>query len=226
MLIIDKYAYTNALRDFNPMAKFYFAIGFLGISLINKNTYIFLSIIALMSFVTTYFAKINVKYYISMLLIPVSFLLLSIVAVLFSIGSDKSSFLYCTKVFNLYLGVTEFSIDNATLLFLRAMSSLTCAYFIALTIPINQLIIVFKTIKLPNVFIEMVILVYRFIFIFLEESKEIYVAQEMRFGYVNITNSYKSLSVLISILFIRVMSRYKDMTISLESKLYNGEFYI
>lgn len=226
MLIIDKYAYTNALRDFNPMAKFYFAMGFLGIALINKNTYIFLFIIALMSLVTTYFAKINIKYYINMLLMPISFLTLSIIAVLFSISSDNLHFIYYLKVFNYYIGITEFSLQNSILLFLRAISSLTCAYFIALTIPINQLILVFKNIKLPKVFIEMVVLVYRFIFIFLEEAREIYVAQDMRFGYINIKNSYKSLSVLISILFIRVMSRYKDMTISLESKLYNGEFYI
>lgn len=226
MLIIDKYAYTNALKDYNPINKFYFAISFLILSLLNKNIYTFAFIIALMSIITVFFAKINFKYYINMILIPLSFLTLSIIAVLFSISKDSKDFLYYIQVLNLNIGITSYSLYTSKILFFRALSSLTCAYFIALTIPINQLIFVFKKIKLPSVFIEMVVLIYRFIFIFLEEAREIYIAQDMRFGYINIRRSYKSLSMLISSLFVRVMLRYKDMTISLDSKLYNGEFYI
>ncbi|WP_099188368.1 cobalt ECF transporter T component CbiQ [Tepidibacter mesophilus] len=226
MLIIDKYAYSNALKDYNPMAKFYFAMSFLILSLLNKNIYTFVSIILFMSVIIVFFAKINFKHYIKMILIPLSFLTISIIAILFSVSKDSKDFLHYIQVLNLNIGITSYSLDTSKVLFFRALSCLTCAYFIALTIPINQLILVFKKIKLPNVFIEMVVLIYRFIFIFLEEAQEIYVAQDMRFGYISIKKSYKSLSMLISSLFVRVMLRYKDMTISLDSKLYNGEFYI
>ena len=48
----------------------------------------------------------------------------------------------------------------------------------------------------------------------------------MKFGYNNMKNSYRSIALLIKSLFIRVLLRYEDMIISLDSKLYNGEFKI
>lgn len=226
MLLIDKCAYTNKLKDLNTMAKFLFGIVFIFISLINNSIPIFLLIALGMSFIIVVIAKINLKYYLYMLLIPSSFLILSILTILFSISRDSTQFLYHISFNQYYLGVTMHSLYMAKVLFLRSMSCLSCGYFISFTIPIYQLIYVLKKLKISKVFIELFVLIYRFIFIFLDEANEIYTAQHMRFGYINLKNSYSSLAVLIRILLIRVMSRYKDMSIALDSKLYNGEFHI
>ncbi|MDX5725681.1 CbiQ family ECF transporter T component, partial [Clostridioides difficile] len=108
----------------------------------------------------------------------------------------------------------------------RAMSCLTCVYFCILTTPFNQLIFFFKKLHLPDTFVELSMLIYRFIFIFLEEFSEIYKLQELRFGYINLKTSYKSLGILGSMLYKRLMTRYDDMCISLDIKLYDGKFHI
>lgn len=226
VLLIDKYAYTNKLKDFNPMAKFCFAMGILILSLINVKIYTFMFIIGSMLAITIGAAGIPLGKYIKMLLIPSVFLIISLITILISFSKDSSIFVCSTKLGSIYLGIAEGSISQVSILFFRALSCITATYFLALTVPMNQQILVLKKLKVPKVVIEMMILIYRFIFIFLEEYKEIYTAQSLRFGYTSVKKSYKSLSLLISILFIRVMKRYKDMTISLDSKLFNGEFYM
>lgn len=69
-------------------------------------------------------------------------------------------------------------------------------------------------------------LIYRFIFIFLEELIDIKKSQELRFGYINLKTSYKSIGILGSLLFKRLIKKYEDMSISLDMKLYDGKFHI
>ncbi|MVO73072.1 cobalt ECF transporter T component CbiQ, partial [Paeniclostridium sordellii] len=76
------------------------------------------------------------------------------------------------------------------------------------------------------VLIELMILTYRFIFIFLEEIKDIYKSQQLKFGYINLKNSYNSTALLIKVLFFRMMKKYEDMSITLDIKLYDGKFHI
>ncbi|WP_330676180.1 CbiQ family ECF transporter T component, partial [Paraclostridium sordellii] len=77
-----------------------------------------------------------------------------------------------------------------------------------------------------DLLIELMILTYRFIFIFLEEVKDIYKSQQLKFGYINLNNSYNSTALLIKVLFFRMMKKYEDMSITLDIKLYNGKFHI
>lgn len=226
MILIDKYAYTNKLKDANPMFKFIFSLLMLIISLSLKKITIIFLIFCFMSSITIYVVNISFKKYFKLLCIPITFLLISIITMIISVDNTPTSFLLQISLGKYYIGITQIGIERGLLLFFRSLGSLTCTYFLALTIPMNQLIQVFKKLHLSKTIIEIMVLVYRFIFIFLEESKELYVAQNLRFGYKGIRNSYKSTAILIKILFVRVMERYDELNISLETKLFNGEFYI
>ena len=151
------------------------------------------------------------------------FLILSIFTIVISI-SKVDVFLWSIEVFDYYIGVAESSIDQVTLLTTRVTASIASTFFLALTTSLNHIIKVLKKLLIPSFVIELMVLIYRFIFVFLEEAQEIYHGQEMKFGYSNMKNSYNSLSLLIRSLFTRLFLRYKDMVVVLECKLYNGEF--
>lgn len=223
MLLIDKYAYTNNLADYNPMAKFFFAIGALLIAIIINNVYINLIIFLTMVFLTVFIAKIPIDKYFKIISIPMFFLLISVITILLSI-SNENGFIWSIKLSNKYLGMTTYSLKESINTIMRVLASISSTFFLGLTTPLNSIIDILKKFKLPNTLIELFVLIYRFIFIFLEESKDIIMAQEMKFGYNNTKNSYKSIALLIKCLFIRVLLRYKDMIIALDTKLYNGEF--
>lgn len=225
-MIIDDYAYKNKLSKVNPNMKFAIGMLLLILSLINPYNYISLIIIAIMSLVIVGIAKIELKDYIHFIKIPLVFLIISIIMILLTFSKNKEVLLYSIKVGSLYIGVSNESIISSTHLFFRALSCLTCIYFIMLTTPFNQLIFVFKKLHLPDIVLEISMLMYRFIFIFMEEVADIRKSQELRFGYINLKNGYNSFGLLVNMLFKRMMIRYDEMSIALDMKLYDGTFYI
>ena len=225
-MIIDDYAYRNRLSKVNPNIKFVIGMLLLILSLINTYNYISLLIILTMSFIIVGVAKIELKDYIHFIKIPITFLIISIIMILINFSNDKDILLYSIEIGSLYVGVSVESINSATHLFFRALSCLTCIYFIMLTTPFNQLIFVFKKLHLPDIVLEIAMLMYRFIFIFMEEVADIRKSQELRFGYINLKNGYNSFGLLVSMLFKRMMIRYDEMSIALDMKLYDGTFHI
>ena len=135
-------------------------------------------------------------------------------------------YIWSIKIFNTYVGISQISLNDSILLTTRVLGSISATFFLGLTTPLNKIILVFKKIHLPTSIIELIVLIYRSIFIFLEEVEEIYMGQEIKFGYSSFKKSLKSTSLLLRSLFVRVMLRYKDMVIALECKLYDGEFKI
>ncbi len=225
-MIIDDYAYKNKLSKVNAKYKFTFGMMLLIVSLINSYNYISLSIIATMSFIIVVAAKIELKDYVYLIKIPFVFLLISIIMIILSVSKDKQELIYSLKIGSLYIGATSLSIQSATHLFFRSLSCLTCIYFIMLTTSFNQLIFIFKKMHLPDVVLEISLLMYRFIFIFMEEVSDIRKSQELRFGYINLKNGYNSFGLLVNMLFRRMMTRYDEMSIVLDMKLYDGTFHI
>lgn len=168
-------------------------------------------------------AGIPLRAYLKLLKIPSLFLVLSMITILVSISKDDI-FLYSFKFFNTHIGIMKDSLEISLKLFTTVLASVSSSFFLSLTTPLVDIIGVLKKIKIPDIMIELLILIYRFIFIFLEESKAIYNAQEIRFGHISFKKSLKSTSLLIRSLLLRVLLRYKDMVISLECKLYDGKF--
>ncbi|SCG82176.1 putative protein MJ1089 [Proteiniborus sp. DW1] len=226
MPIVDKFAYTNKLKDFSPMVKFSLAIGLLIVTLINKIFYIHIGIIFFMFFITVIIAGIPLKFYLKICKGPIFFLFLGLIAILFSITQNPIESMWGIELLGLNIIITNETINSSISIFLRALSAVLCSLFLILTTPINDLVYIFRKMKVPKTFIEMTVLIYRFIFILLEEMRDIHMAQEIRFGYSSLGNSYKSLSLLITLLFIRVMKRYEDMEISLKSRVFNDSFWI
>lgn len=223
MLLIDKYAYTNRLSNADPFLKFAIVVTALAITTITKNNFVNLCIFTLMVLLTTLVAGIPLVNYSKMLLIPFTFLLLSILSILISI-SRVDVFLASISIKGYYIGIAEGSVNTSILLTTRVFASISATFFLGLTTPLNNLIKVFRKLHLPSVLIELLVLIYRSIFIFLEAAKDIYEIQEMKFGYNNFKNSLNSSGLLIRSLFTRILLTYEEMIISLECKLYDGEF--
>ncbi|WP_414698392.1 cobalt ECF transporter T component CbiQ [Peptacetobacter sp. AB845] len=226
MLLIDKYAYTNKLTDKNPYIKAIFSILFLILSLTIENRIFQISIITIMSITIISTSKMGISEYLKLLSIPLIFMIMSILAIIISISTEKSDMLTYFTVGSTYIGISKFGLMNALRILSRSIACLTCVYFLMLTTPFNQLIKVFKKMHIPDNVIEIAMLIYRFIFIFLEEVQEIYKSQEMKLGYMGMRNSYNSLGLLLNMLYKRMMKRYEDMSIALDMKLFDGKFHI
>lgn len=232
MLIIDRFSYTNKFSNSSPYAKTAVSLALIVLSIINSNIYILCAMIAGIALTTILGAGIPKKSYAKMIAAPAIYLIISIFAIIFSFGFSDSvqteNFVYLKQfeLLNFYIGLAEGSVKNGLILGLRSLSGIASMYFLILTTPCSQQIKVMKKAKLPVVFIELYVLTYRFIAIFFEEVILIHTAQKIRFGYNNYKNSMNSLAILIKILFVRIMIRFKDMESILEIKHFDGNFYV
>ncbi|WP_053832233.1 cobalt ECF transporter T component CbiQ [Paraclostridium bifermentans] len=226
MLEIDNCAYLNNIKDVNPLIKL--GITFIGViaSMLTQNANIHILIMLFMTALILFIARVDMKLYIKCLKIPIIFLIIGIGLNLINISFENKDYIFNVNILGLYIGTTEFAVKSSVNILLRAMSCIISVYFLILTTPFNQLIILLKKLHIPHTLIELMILIYRFIFIFIEEAEEIYKSQQLKFGYTNLRTSYNSMSLLIKTLFFRMMRRYEDMSISLDIKLYDGKFHV
>lgn len=225
MLKIDEVAYHNPLAKKNPFIKCALGMGCLILAISVQSYSLLLFILLLMNILILGIARIDFKFYLKLLSIPSGFLILSISMILITVSQSPTGFEKAVYFFGIYVGYTKETLNTALYLLMRCFACINCMYFMTLTVGMNQQIKVLKRLHIPHEIIELIILMYRFIFIFIEEVEQIKLAQEMRFGYRGIKKSYHSTGMLIKLLMKRMISRYKKLCIVLEMKLYNGTFY-
>lgn len=223
MLLIDRIAYENRLLTVSPGLKTCLYVLLLAACFLS-GPWQQLGIIVVMAGLTMYVAKVHWRRYLKWLAIPLPFLVLSFVTIVLTVASKKDGLLLAIPFFGNFLGISSASMELGVELFFRSFSCLACTYFYALTVPFQQILSVMKRCHLPLVFIEITMLMYRFIFIFLDEVSVIRKSQEMRFGYHGLKNSYQSLGLLLKLIFAQTFERFQAMNVSLEMKFFTGDF--
>jgi len=215
---LDNYAHSNNLINVNTYFKVLFGIITMLVSLMSTSPVIPLIITIFMSYLIVFRAKIAWKFYLKFFMIPFSFGLLTFIfmALFFGIGSH----IWELGIFN--LAVTSDGFNLGLLVFTRMLGGFTCMAFLALTTPMTELFSVMELIKIPKIVLELAMLMYRYIFVFLDEATNMYHAQETRLGYSSFKKSFKSMGMLGSNLFIRTWIKGEQAYIAMESRCYTG----
>lgn len=226
MLLIDKYAYINRLKNIHPVEKMTMALFPLLFTLIVKDTIVALIIFSVMSALTIFGAKIPFSYYVKLLLLPGFFLLSGILSILISFASRDTvvpNILWSVKFESWQIFVTANNVHTVVSLVFVVISSISCLYFLTLTTPVHDILQVMRKLKVPQLLIEITEITYRFIFVFLETTLKIYQAQNSRLGYRTAKLWLRSLSMLITSLFISVFQRARELTIAMDSRGYRED---
>ena len=223
MLLIDKYAYINRLKDIHPVEKMTIALFLLLFTLLVKDKMVSLITFTMMSAFTIFAAKIPFSYYLKLLLLPSFFLLSGTLSILFSFANRDTklpSVLWSKQFGDWQLFISANNVEAVISLIFVVLSSISCLYFLTLTTPVQAILQVLRKLKVPQLLIEITEITYRFIFVFLETALNIYQAQNSRLGYRTARLWLHSLSMLISSLFITVFQRAKELTIAMDSRGY------
>ncbi len=216
---MDYIAHNNALTETNPYFKLFLTIILLVITLALDNLYFDVIIFIIMSIVILGIAKINYRSYLKFLSIPMAFLIITCLFLIFFFGSGKV--IYETGFFGIV--VTENSLHYGVYTFFRVIGCLPCLGFLALTTPIAKILHCLGTLKVPKIVIEIALLMYNTIFIFLNEIDTMQKAQDTRLGYHSYFTSFKSLGALASTIFLRSLDKSETLQHSLDSRGYSGE---
>ncbi|HNR25378.1 MAG TPA: cobalt ECF transporter T component CbiQ [Methanobacteriaceae archaeon] len=215
---LDNYAHSNNLTNLNPYFKILLGISTMIVSLVSTSPVIPIVIALFMSILIIFKAKISWNFYLKFFFIPFGFGLLTFffMAVFFGVGSPILEL----GLFNLTVTVDGFNLGF--LVFTRMLGGFTCLAFIALTTPMTELFSVLELVKIPKILLELAMLMYRYIFVLLDEAINMYHTQETRLGYSSLKKSIKSMGMLGSNLFIRTWLKGEQTYIAMESRCYDG----
>lgn len=156
--------------------------------------------------------------------LPFGFLLVGVLTILFSVTRDPHTLAAGIPVGRYWLGITASGLTVANETFWRSLAALAATFWLVLNLPFPQLIVLLKRARVPRLLTEQILLTWRFIFILLDEALAIHRAQTLRFGYRSLPKGYRSLAMLVGLLFTRVLIRYQQMATTLDIKLYQGDF--
>lgn len=226
MINIDQYVYANKLLAVHPAEKFFLAIVTMAVCLISASIYTPLLAMALMAGLIIFRAGIPAKFFIHLMLIPITFLLIGELTIAFSISDQPIGFLYRFVVGGTIIGVTAQDLNKAVLLFSRSLGAVSCLYFLALTTPMLEIISVLRKLRMPALFLELMSLIYRFIFILLDSAATIRTSQSSRLGYVTLKSSFRSTSQMFFALFMKSFQRSQAVATALEARCYQGEIRV
>ncbi|MBJ7221545.1 MULTISPECIES: energy-coupling factor ABC transporter transmembrane protein [unclassified Brenneria] len=225
MLGIDKLSYQSRWRQVDPMRKLALYGLFLLLAMSCPPLYQAL-LLGFIAVLTCWLLRVGPVRYLKWLAVPLGFLLVGLVAIVLSVSRQPETLLWSLPLGRFWLGVDPQGLSAANQTFWRSLAALSATFWFVLNTPFPQLIQILQRCRVPQVLTEQILLTWRFIFIFLDEAVAIQRAQSLRFGYTSLGNSYRSLSMLIGMLFMRVMTRYQQMVTSLDIKLYQGDFHL
>ena len=223
ILSVDYYAYASHMRSWNATFKIIFSMLCLLLCLILNNIYVSIAVILIMGYMTVVIGGLELDHYISMLLIPIVFLLFGSAAI--AVGFSWNSVgQYNLNVFGwFYIYCSQASLWKASGLIFKALGAVSALYMMTLTTPLSELIVVLRKAHIPKVIIELMNMIYRYIFIMLDTHSRMKNSAEARLGFVDFKTSCYSFGQVASNLLIVSLKRGTDYYNALESRCYNGD---
>ncbi len=228
MHIIDRYAYTNRIRGVDPAYKVGLAVITLLLCLILNKPLVGILSIGWMFFLAVGVAELPAVVFGRVLLAEFTFLALTTVGVALSVtAKDPAAInLWATKVGPLWFSTSPEALNLALVLLTRALGGTSAMNFLAMTTPLVDLLDFFRRLRVPNLLIDIMTVMYRFIFVLLESAETMYVAQKSRLGYRSFYRSVHSAGLLASRLFIDTYRRAHRLQTAMEARSYDGEFRV
>lgn len=223
MILIDQYAYKSKLKQTESTLKLFFAILTLIVCLFANNLITSLIVLVTMICITVLIGGTPFHIFVKLLIIPLSFLLISVFTLAITITQQSKELLIAISVMNIWIGFSGTGLIIAINLLIKALAAVSCIYFLSLSTPMIDILNTLSKLGVPKLLIEIMELVYRVIFIFIETSYSIYYAQSCRLGYKDIRSSYHSLGTLITKLFIKSFKKADELYTALEARGYDGE---
>jgi len=190
------------------------------------HSYIFsLAVILLMGSLTVFLSGTSLTYYGRLLRMPLTFLLLGTITIVFSFTKDSQAtgmlhFMGYTLV------VTKVSLLYGLKLILTALGAVSCLYFLILSTPFTDLLLVLKAIHCPEIILELLLLIYRFIFLLYDMGEKLDCAVKSRLGNRSLKTGIPAAAGVFQMLFIGSIRRSLKLYDAMESRGYDGKIQV
>ena len=221
MIAIDQLCYSSRLRYENGEVKFAYAGLTLLVCVVSRQLPVSLVVLAVNYFLTVKKGGVPARRYLHFMAVPLVFLLLSTLAIVLNIRRSPMD-LFALPVGSFYITGSRAGLIYGANLVLTALASVSCLYFLAMTTPMPDILNTLRKLYCPALLIELMLLIYRYIFVLLSTAHAIRVSQASRLGNRDYRHSLRSFGLMGSVLMVRAVTRSRALYDSMEARCYDG----
>lgn len=225
MIVVDKLCYRSKLRYVNANEKFAFSILTLLFCVVSRSLVVAGVAFAVNSYLTVGKGRIPGLLYTRLLTIPFVFLIMSTLAIIVNISKTPLD-AYAIPVGSFFITGSFQSMLLGIQLIATAMASVSCLYFLSLNTTMTDFLGVLLKLRCPKILAELMLLIYRFIFILLETASAIMISQKSRLGNKDLRTSLDSFGKMGAGLLLRAFWRSNALYDAMESRCYDGEIKV
>lgn len=218
--VLESYAHSGRLSSVAPQLKLLLAGSALVTTVFSTSPVAPIFIFLAMSTALLLLAGIPLRVYLAALAAPASFTLPVVLLMPFFIASGEP--LLTVKLFSHTFVATREGLNEALLLASRVLAGSASLFFIIFTTPTAAIFAAMRSLRIPALFVEMCMLIYRFLFVLIDEAERMLKAQKIRLGYASYRRSFDSFALLASNLFLRSYLRSEHAFAALEARGYRG----
>lgn len=219
---IDYYAYMSKIRHWNPVFKVYFSIFTLILCIVLNNPYVSIAVIITMAYVTIIKGNLPIKKYILILLVQIGFIFPGTFAIAIDFSKQPIG------DYNLYLGLgyvftSKVNLIKTAFLILKVFATISSLQMMILSTPATEIIYVLKKSHIPKIIIELMNMIYRFIFILRDVCTKMKNSAEARQGYCDIKTSYFTFGNIASNILIISLKKANEYYDAMEARCFDGD---
>lgn len=221
--LLEDIAQKNGLREVNTYLKLMAGLGAIILCLLSTSFIPPLCIAVLLTGSILFLARVDARSFAELFIVPLWFAVLSVTGIILIYGG-QDIFWYWDPVPGFTLSITRESINQGAYVFCRVIGGMSAMCFIALTTPMTDIFVVLRQCRIPDAVIDLMMIIYRAIFILLDQVVQIYQAQVMRRGYSTYGESIRSFGMLCGAAFIASWDSGDDLIRAMDARCYAGKF--
>ena len=225
MLLIDKLSYQSKLRYVNASEKLVYALLTLVLCVLSRSVKVAVLVFAVNGVLTVGKGGIPLFRYIKLLMIPLAFLAAGTAAVMINVSRTPMD-AFALPAGEWYITGSCEGIRCGLRLCITALSAVSSLYFLSLNTVMTDILCACRKLHFPSLLTELMLLIYRFIFVLFETASSITVSQQSRLGNRSFKTRIRSFGKLGSSLFILALKRSGALYDAMESRCYDGSIRV
>ena len=225
MIVIDKLCYQSKLRYVNADLKFLFAMITLVFCIVSRSILLAVIVLITNGILTVKKGGIPFWHYKRLMEVPLVFLCFSTLTIIVNVSREPMD-AYAIAVGKWYLTGSTDSVWFGIQLIVTALAAVSCLYFLTLNKTMTDILSVLERMHMPAILLELMMLIYRFIFVLLEIASAISTAQNSRLGNKDFRTSLRSFGQMAAALFVRALRKSGILHDAMESRCYDGKIRV
>ncbi len=222
---LEDIAQANGLREVNTYVKLVAGLGAIILCLLSTSFFAPLFIAVLLSGAIIILARVDIKTYAELFIVPFWFAVMSVLVIVLLSGGSPVYWSWDPFPW-LSLSISRESLNEGIFVFCRVLGGMSALIFIALTTPMTDLFIVMRRCRVPEAVVDLAMMIYRAIFMVMHLLVQTYQAQVMRLGYSSFRESIESFATLCGSVFIASWDAGEDLVRAMDARCYAGKFAV